>query len=395
MRAGKDVTVITCVPNFPKGVVYPGYRNRLWQSEVIEGIRVVRVWSYITANEGFVRRILDYISYFVAAVAAAPFVKGVDLVVGTSPQLFTACAAYAVSRTKRVPFVFELRDIWPELIKVVGALREGLLLRLLERLELFLYRKAALVVAVSNPFKANLTKRGIDPNKIEIITNGVDTSRFKPQPKDPQLVARYGLEGKFVVGYIGTHGMAQGLSTLLAAAARLRDEPDGGLFRFLFLGDGAMKPSLIKEAKALDLNNVVFVDSVPKAEVVRHWALLDASVIHLRKNELFTTVIPSKLFESMGMGIPVLLGVSGELADIVRREDVGLVFEPESVEAFCSALITLAQAQGLRKRFRSNCLAAAERYDRAALALRMLTLLDATVTEDWNTDKAIDNSLRS
>src|SRR5262249_7213910 len=275
-----------------------------WQTELMAGIRVVRVWSYITANEGFALRTLDYISYMVAAVAAAPFIRKVDLVVGTSPHFFTACAAYAVSRMKRVPFVFELRDLWPESIKAVGVIRDGFVLQLLKRMELFLYRKAACIVALTNAFKATLAARGVNPAKIEVITNGVDTDRFKPQAKDRELMARYGLEGKFVVGYIGTHGLAHGLSTVLAAAAQMRNQPGGDVYRFLFLGDGAMKSALVSEANDLQLENVVFVDSVPKSEVARHWALLDASIVHLRKNALFNTVVPSKLFESMGMGIP-------------------------------------------------------------------------------------------
>src|SRR5262249_41201888 len=240
VQAGREVTVITCVPNFPKGIIYQGYRNRLWQTELMAGIRVVRVWSYITANEGFALRILDYISFTVPAVVAVHFIKKVDLVIGTSPHFFPACAAYAVSRMKRVPFVFELRDLWPESIKAVGAIRDGFMLQLLERMELFLYRKAACIVVLTSAFKAILAARGINPAKIKVVTNGVDTDRFKPQTKDRELMARYGLEGKFVVGYIGTHGLAHGLSTVLAAAAQIRNQPGGDVYRFLFLGDGAM-----------------------------------------------------------------------------------------------------------------------------------------------------------
>jgi glycosyltransferase involved in cell wall biosynthesis len=379
VQAGVNVTVITCPPNFPKGTIYAGYRNQLWQSEAIDGIRVVRVWSYITANEGFAGRILDYLSYMISAVLAAPFVRHVDVVIGTSPHFFTACGAYVVSRMKGVPFVFELRDIWPESIEAVGAIRSGLWLRLLERLELFLYRKAARIVALTNSFKARLTKRGVDPQKIEVITNGVDLTRFRPQPKDTELVARYGLEGKFVAGYVGTHGMAHGLSTLLAAAARIRDLPGGDRYRFLFLGDGATKRTLMEEAKSLGLDNVIFIDSVPKSEVARHWSLLDASIVHLRKLDLFTTVIPSKLFEAIAMGIPLLHGVSGESAEIVSREGLGIVFEPEDPEALLAALVELAEAP--KDQFRANCLSVAARYDRANLALRMLAIIHATVAE--------------
>jgi glycosyltransferase involved in cell wall biosynthesis len=315
----------------------------------------------------------------VAAALAAPFVRKVDVVIGTSPHFFTVCGAYAVSRAKGVPFVFELRDLWPESIKAVGAIRSAFWLRQLERLELHLYHKAARIVALTNAFKTKLTARGVDPAKIDIVTNGVDLKRFAPQAKDTELVARYGLEGKFVAGYIGTHGMAHGLGTLLEAAALIRNRPGGEDYRFMFLGDGARKQALVEEAKRLHLDNVVFLDSVPKFEVARHWSLLDASIIHLRRNELFTTVIPSKIFESMAMGIPLLHGVSGESARLVEREGVGLIFEPQNAEALCGALTSLAQAKFLRDQFHSNCLAAAKRYDRATLARTMLSIVEATV----------------
>lgn len=372
VRKGHRVTVITCAPNFPKGKVFDGYQNKAFQTETIEGIEVIRVWSYITANEGFVRRILDYLSFMASAIVASPRVRGVDLVIGTSPQFFTAVAAYVVSRMKRIPYVFELRDLWPESIKAVGAMKESFAIRMLERLEMFLYRKAARIVSVTESFKQVLMRRGIECTKIEVVTNGVDVSQFKPRPKDPELTRKLGLEGKFVAGYIGTHGMAHALETLLQAADRLR----GQNFAFIFLGDGARKQALREMADQMKLDNVVFIDSVPKADVPKYWSLLDVSIIHLRKTELFTTVIPSKLFECMGMGIPVLHGVEGESADIVRREQVGIPFEPEGVDQLCEALQSLKSDPARLARFREQCLRAAGNYDRTYLALRMLKVLE-------------------
>jgi len=372
VKAGHKVTVVTCAPNFPKGKVFDGYRNRLWQRETVEGIEVIRVWSYITANEGFVRRILDYQSYMVSAFLASLFVGRVDLIVGTSPQFFTVCAAYAASRLKRTPYVFELRDLWPETIKAVGAMKSSFAIDMLEKLELFLYRKAARVVSVTQSFKANLIRRGIDGSKIDVITNGVDLSQFQPRAKDAALTARLGLEGKFVAGYIGTHGLCQGLETLVEAAERLR----GSGIVFLFLGDGARKQHLRDMARERGIDNVVFIDSVPKAEVPRYWSILDVSVIHLQKAELFTTVIPSKLFESMGMGLPILHGVEGESADIVREEGVGIPFEPENADELCAALTRLREHPEEMAAFRARCLEAAQHYDRTNLAMRMLKVLE-------------------
>jgi len=376
VRVGRRVTVVTCAPNFPGGKVYEGYRNRLWQTEMMDGIRVVRVWSYITANEGFLKRILDYVSFMVAAVVASPFIRGVDVVVGTSPHFFTACGAYLVSRMKRIPFVFELRDIWPESIKAVGAMGDSPVIRFLEKVEMFLYGRAARIVSVTESFKRVLIRRGVDGGKIEVVTNGVDLAGFAPRKKDHELTARFGLSGKFVAGYVGTHGMAHALETILEAAGRMGQRVGGDTYRFILLGNGARKQELVEAAERMGLTNVIFIDSVPKSEVARYWSLLDASIIHLKKTELFTTVIPSKLFECMGMGIPVLHGVAGESAGIVEREGVGLVFEPENAGELCEKLEVLRQDKALYQNCHENCLAAARRYDRSALAGRMLKILE-------------------
>lgn len=381
VAAGHKVTVITCAPNFPQGKVFNGYRNRLWQTEEMAGISVIRVWSYITANEGFARRIADYASYMISALLAAPFVRRPDVVIGTSPQFFTAFAAYGASLMKGVPFVFELRDLWPESIRAVGAMKNSAALDWLEKLELFLYRRAASIVSVTHSFRDNLARRGIDTTKVTVITNGIDATRFKPLPKDAALVERHGLAGKFVAGYIGTHGMAHGLESILNAADAIRGLPDGDAFRFIFLGDGADKAALIAQAGARKLSNVIFIDSVPKEEVARYWSLLDASIIHLKHTDLFKSVIPSKLFESMGMGIPVLHGVEGESAAIVVQAEVGLTFEPENAAELCARLQQLHSDPTLRAHLSANGPIGARRYDRKVLALVMLRHLQDVSVE--------------
>jgi glycosyltransferase involved in cell wall biosynthesis len=387
VRAGHAVTVITTAPNFPKGVVFPGYRNRLWQWEELEGIRVLRVLTYITANAGFAKRTLDYLSFMVSGFLAGLLVRRPDVIVGTSPQFFTNCAAWMLSVFRWRPFVFELRDLWPESIKTVGAMQESAALRALERLELFLYRRAKAVVAVTESFKRNLIGRGIDGDKIQVVTNGVDLSRFRPQPADLALRDELGTPREaFVAGYIGTHGMAHALETVLEAA-RLLQIGDAGTsspgvpIHFILLGDGARKQALQAQASAMGLTQVHFLDTVPKAEVPRYWSLLDVAIIHLRKADNFTQVIPSKLFECMGMGIPVLHGVAGESAGIVECEAVGLVFEPENAVALAEGVRRLAQDAVLYQRLRDNSLAAAPRYDRVALAQRMLGVLAAVAAK--------------
>ena len=374
VKAGHSVTVITCAPNFPKGKLFDGYRNRLWQDEWIDGIHVVRVWTYIAANEGFLLRILDYVSFMITATLAAPFIRKPEIVVGTSPQFFTACAAYLVSRIKHIPFVFELRDLWPESIRAVGVMEDSFMIRFLERVEMFLYQKADAIVSVTNSFKQRLVERGIDGKKIHVVTNGVDISRFSPVERDKALIQLLELEGFFVCGYIGTHGLAHSLETILDTAEQFQVQGQNDI-RFLFLGDGACKATLTANAQRRNLKNVRFIDSVSKTEVVRYWSLIDVSIIHLRKTELFASVIPSKLFECMGMGIPVLHGVAGESAEIVAKEKIGVVFEPENSRQLADKLLQLKEDPDAYDACRQNSLLAARRYDRSALALQMLDVI--------------------
>jgi glycosyltransferase involved in cell wall biosynthesis len=368
--------VITCAPNFPAGKVYEGYKNSIWQQEEVAGIRVVRVWTYMTANEGFLKRSLDYMSFMVSGFLAGLFVKKVDVIIGTSPQFFTVCAAFMLSMVKRLPWVFELRDIWPESIRAVGASSSSKLFNILELLELFLYRRANTIIVVTNAFKDKLVQRGIDQKKIYVVTNGVDLTSFTPRPKDSDLISQYNLGNKFVVGFIGTHGMAHGLEVILEAAKKLKEVGQEDRFRFILIGDGAKKSMLVNRVISEGIDNIIFIDSVSKSEVTRYWSMLDTSIIHLKKTELFKTVIPSKMFESMGMAIPILHGVEGESAEIIKRENVGLAFEPENSDQLIQSLYRLADDQVLYHRLKENGPVAARRYDRAALATKMLRVLE-------------------
>ncbi|SHK42728.1 hypothetical protein SAMN05444000_1291 [Shimia gijangensis] len=374
VKKGHKVTIITCAPNFPHGKVFEGYKNKLWQSEDVEGIRVIRVWSYITGNQGFAKRILDYQSYMLTSFLASIFVRRVDIIVGTSPQFFTACAAWAAAAIKQKPFVFELRDIWPESIRAVGAMKDSKILDAFEKIELFLYRRSKVIISVTNSFKDNLVRRGIDGEKIHVVTNGVDTSRFFPRHKDSDLEKELNLNGKFVAGYIGTHGMAHALETVVDAARLLEKNVGGRDIKLLMLGNGAGRDAVIKGARGL--SNIIFLESVSKEEVVRYWSLLDVSIIHLKKNDLFRTVIPSKMFECMGMGVPILHGVEGESADIVTSYKVGVTFEPENAEALAAALVSLKSNPGLRDELRKNGLRGAQSFDRKKLANDVLEVLE-------------------
>jgi len=373
-RSGVEVTVITCAPNFPQGKVYEGYRNKLWARETMDGITVIRVWSLIMPNSGFVRRVFDYVSYGVMAFIASWFVKA-DVIVATSPQFFTAVAGCASGFFKRTPWVMEVRDIWPESIRAVNAAvgRERWFGRV-ERLERFLYRRAAKVVVVTHAFRENIVGKGIAPDKIAVVTNGVLTDSFRARPQDAKLVEELGLHGKFVVGYLGTHGMAHKLDFILDCAG---DAPAG--VHFLFIGSGALKPMLEARVAREGFTNVTMLPSVSKAEIRRYISITDVALVPLRRADTFKTVIPSKIFENAAMGKPILLGVEGESEAIIKKYGAGLCFVPEDREDFLRQLRRLVEDEALYQTCKTNCALLAANYDRRALAARMLDVLRGIV----------------
>lgn len=371
VNQGDDVTVITCAPNFPQGKVYEGYKNKIWQEEWIEGIRVIRVWSYIVANKGFFKRTLDYISYSISSFLAGIFVK-TDIIIATSPQFFTALSGRTLSFWKRKPWIMEVRDLWPESIKTVGAMKDNAFIRFFEWQEKRCYKSAKKIVVVTDSFKIKLIDKQISREKIHVIKNGVNKNLFKPQKKDEDLIKSLKLTGKIIIGYIGTHGLAHKLDFILEVASHLKNShPE---YHFLFLGNGAEKENLIRLKDALECDNVTMLDSVPKSEVHRFISILDVSLINLRKSELFTTVIPSKIFENAAMEIPILLGVEGEAKDIVESYHAGIAFEPENELDFTEKLSQITLEHNILY-YKDGCRNLAKDFNRKDLAIKMLEII--------------------
>lgn len=370
-KVGNEITVITCVPNFPKGEVFDGYKNKLFQTEVIDGIKVIRVWSYIAENKGFLKRTLDYISYSVTSFFAGLFQKA-DVIVATSPQFFTALSGRTLSFWKKIPWVMEVRDLWPESIKIVGAMKDNVFIRYFEWEEQRCYTSAKKIVVVTDSFKRTLVNRGISENKIEVVKNGANRDLFKPIPKDEKLVQELGLTGKKVIGYIGTHGMAHKLDFILSCAKSLQGQKD---FHFLLIGEGAEKARLLKQREEEHIDNVTMLDSVSKEEVKRYISILDIALINLRKSTLFKTVIPSKIFENAGMEIPILMGVEGEAQEIIEKYGAGLCFEPENELDFKEKLSLLLNDKVLYNQCKEGCRLLSEEFDRKYLAMKMLSFL--------------------
>lgn len=377
VRAGNDVTVITCAPNFPEGKLFPGYGNHWHRVELVDGIRVVRVKTYISANEGTIRRTLDYMSFMVMGFLAGLFERRPDVVVATSPQFFCAVSGWALAAIRRLPFVFELRDLWPASITAVGAMQRGGAINMLERLELFLYRRAAAVVPVTHAFRSDLISRGIPADKIKVVINGVDLERYRPTPRDEVLEQELDVSGRLVVGYLGTHGLAHALHRVLDTAELLRDRPE---VAFVFAGGGAERASVEKAVEARGLTNVRLVPRQPKEMMSRLWSVCDVALIPLRDTPVFATVLPSKLFEAMGMGVAVLMSVpEGEATAIVRTTGCGVCVPPEDPRAMADALLKFLRQPEALAEAKSRSAAAALDHSRAAQAALMLSVLQAAI----------------
>jgi colanic acid biosynthesis glycosyl transferase WcaI len=378
VRWGHQVTVITCAPNFPEGQVFPGYGNRWRCVESMNGIRVVRVKTYIAPNAGKYRRILDSVSYMLAGLVAGLFTRRPEVVAATSPQFFGALGACLAAAARRLPFLLEISDLWPDSIVAVGAMKRGSALRALEKIELWMYRRAARIVTLTSSFKQNLVSRGIDGGKVEVVINGVELKSYAPRDKDLELAASWGLaEQHFVVGYIGTHGMAHDLENVLQAAA-LAADPD---LRFLFVGAGAERERLVAQAREMGLRNVVFVPAQPKELMPSYWSLCDVALVHLKDTPLFATVIPSKIFEAMGMGLPILLAApAGEASDLLAMTGAGIWALPGQPRQLLEAIQLLKRNPDLHRRLAAASRAAAPHYSRERQAQEMLAALTAAAT---------------
>lgn len=343
VAAGHEVTIVTCAPNCPDGVLFEGYRNT-WRPRVewVDGIRVVRVWTYLAPNAGTVRRIANYLSYMVSAVLGSLRLARPDVVVATSPQFFCGWAGVLTSWLRWRPLVLEIRDIWPESIEVLGAIRSRPLLWALRRLERLMYRAANHIVAVGPGYREKILEKVWLPERISVIPNGVDPERFRPQPPDERFLHMWNLEGKFVCSYVGTIGMAHGLEVVVEAAKILRERGRDDI-AFCLVGDGARRAVLEEQCRQLRLDRwVVFTGRQPREAVPGILASSNACLIHLRRCDLFTTVLPSKIFETMAMGCPIVVGVEGPAAEMASSAGVGVAMEPESAESLVNAVTNMA-----------------------------------------------------
>ncbi len=360
VRLGSEVTVITGFPNHPTGIIRPEYRGYFTKRESVDGIDLLRTWIYCAPNKGFLKRIINFLSFFLSSFTlGAILTRRPDVIIGTSPQFFCAVSAYLLSIIKRVPFVFEVRDIWPQSAVELGALRNRAVIRILEAIEMHLYRRAALIVIVAESTLPYLIEKGIDPAKVAIIPNGIDDEYLASASATPEAVrAETGTEGRFIVSYIGTHGMSHALGVVLQAAARLGDDKS---IQFLFIGEGAEKAALKAQAASMGLTNVAFIDEQPRERLLAFYRASDLSIVPLKRLPIFRKVLPSKLFELMGAGCPIVCSVEGEAARLVEKSGAGVCIEPENVDALVDAIRALRADSERRDRMRR----AGQRFVRA------------------------------
>src|SRR5215470_11009803 len=348
---GHDVTVLTGFPNHPDGILRPQYRKhfrKLLFRERVDNIDVVRSWLLPFPNRKAHERILNYSSFCVSAAIAGSFLRRPDVVIATSPQLLVGISGWWAAKIKRVPFVLEVRDLWPESLAAVGAGSTGsALYRALHQVAGFLYRQSDHVVVVTPAFRDHLIHRwGVPPEKISVVQNGVETRLFCPGPHGEAIRNEMSLQNKFVVSYIGTMGMAHGLGTVLEGAEQMRSASPEVVF--LLVGEGADRERIEQIAAKKNLTNIRFVPQQPREKIPSYIAASDVCLVLLKKSDVFDTVIPTKMLEFMSCGKPVILGVTGQAKKIIEGSGAGLCIEPESAPSLCEAIEALRSNSYLR-----------------------------------------------
>ncbi len=380
VKKGDQVTVLTGFPNHPTGIIPAEYRGYRFLEEKKEGIRVVRTYIFAAPNKGFFKRVLSYVSFMCSAIVQGTRKVGKqDLLIATSPQFFVGIAGLIISRLKGVPFVFEVRDLWPESIVQLGQLKNRTIIRFLEWIEMTLYRKAAHIVGVADSTVDILTKRGVPKEKITIIKNGVDLDLFKSRDDQESLKEKHGFKDRFIVSYIGTHGLSHALDKVLDTAQQLKDEKE---ILFLLVGEGAEKENLKRKAKRLALKNVIFLDQIDKKQLPEYYALSDVILVTLRDLPLFRSVIPSKIFEIMAMARPILISVDGESRKLVEQAQAGIFCQPENPQEMKDKILYLKAQPELRRELgRNGRRFVEEQFDRNKLADRYQELLHRLLKE--------------
>lgn len=377
IKMGHEVSIITSVPNFPKGKVFKGYKNKLFQKENINGINVNRVWTFISPNKGFFLRIIDYLSFMFSSFFMGLFTKKHDVVIATSPQFFTLIAGYLISLFRRTSLVIEIRDLWPDSIVALGSMSENnFVVKILYKISDFIYKKSSLIVVVTNSFKDYLIDRNINKEKIVVVKNGFNFERtLQPKMSLAQIEKLYDIKSnQFIVSYIGTIGMAHGIDTLVRAAEKARD------IIFLIIGEGAEKEKIIELCKNKRLDNLKVINSLNWQQIVDINQIISLNLIHLKDLKIFRTVIPSKIFESMALKKPILAGLKGESLEIILESKSGVAVEPENENSLIEKIRLIQKDKSFLQTLSKNGHDFVKsKYDRKRLARKMIDFIELRV----------------
>ena len=332
---GHEVTVLTGFPNWPTGKLYPGYRMKLWQKETLNGVPVVRIPLYPDHSSSKLKRIFNFLSFVVtASILGAWLVKKPDVIHVIQPPT-TCFPAWFLSRLWKIPFTYEVQDMWPETLLATNMIHNRKVLDLVGKYCDWVYTKAAAIRVISKGFKADLINKGVPTDKIYLISNWVDIDFYKPQAPSNELIKNFALDGFFIFMYAGTIGLAQGLDTVLDAASQLQEFSK---VKFVLIGDGVEMGRLQEVASSRNLNNVIFLGRYPMDEMPKLYALSDVLLLHLKDDPLFRITIPHKVLTYMSTGKPVLAGLEGDTADIVSDAEAGLVCPSSNPEALAKAV---------------------------------------------------------
>jgi glycosyltransferase involved in cell wall biosynthesis len=371
---GNEVHIVTCFPNHPTGIIPDEYKGLKYKEELMDGIHVHRNYVYATPNKGFAKKSLGHISFMISSVLISmKKIKSPDVIVTSSPTFFSIFSGYWYSLRKNAPFLLEIRDLWPAAMIELGVMKKGFITNKLEKMELFFYRKCKELIMVTESFKLNVVERGIDANKVHVITNGVDIDIFYPREKDKALQTKYSLENKFVISYVGAHGISQNLRTILEVAKSLEDERE---IEFLLIGEGAEKEQLRTLAVEQNITNVKFIDAQPKQIIPEFYSLSDICLVPLKNIELFKTFIPSKMFEIMACGTPIVASLEGEAAEILNKSGAAMVVKPDSADEIRQAILDLKKDKPLFVQMKTNGPAYVEQYySRKKLAEKYLEIM--------------------
>ena len=333
------ITVITCFPNHPTGVIPDFYKGKTFFIEYVKRIKIIRCKTYATPNKGIIKKLIGHLTFmFFSILQAGSEGKKADIILVSSPTFFSVFSAYWISKRYQKPFIFEVRDLWPAIFKELNIIKNKLILNILEYLELFFYEKAKVVVTVTRSFSQNIIDRGIPSEKVKTIKNGVNLSFFNPKIAPQKSLINQNLEEKFIVLYLGAHGISQGLEKIIDVAVELKDFSK---IHFLFVGEGAAKNDIVIKAKKYDLKNISFIKGQAKNNIKYFYNKSDVVLVPLKNIPLFDTFIPSKIFEIMAMKKPIIASVRGESAEILKKSNAALISDPEDVQMIRDNIIHL------------------------------------------------------